>query len=96
MASKYSARPRFEHSRPSFTTAPISLDENGFQMVTRKQKALGNLTDTSVNTLTGKTRTEKPRRPPMSTKLAEKEVRQQTIQFSSSLKNFTGTLTTSE
>ena len=62
-------------------------------MVIYKQKALGNLTDASVNILPGKTRTGKLGRPPTSTKLAEKEVGQQTIQFSSSPTSFTRTPT---
>ena len=78
IANRYPVRPRFEQGRLA-SAAPILLDEDGFQMVTCKRKALENLTDTSVNLVAGKTRTEKPGRPSISARLAEKETRQQII-----------------
>ena len=95
MANKYPVRPRFEQGRLA-SAVPILLDEDGFQTVTRKRKALGNLTDAFVNMVAGKTRTGKPRRPSISARLVEKETRQQTIQFSSLPTDFTGVLVTPE
>ena len=75
MANKYLVRPRFEQGKLA-SVASIFLDEDGFQTVTHKKKALGNLTDTSVNMVAGKTRIEKPGRPSISARLAEKETGQ--------------------
>lgn len=89
VASKYAVRPRFEQNRLP-TAALVNFDEETFQTVTRKRKALGNLTESSVNAVAGRTRSGKVGRPTTSIKLADKEHGQQMIQFSSPSTDCTG------
>lgn len=81
MASKYSIRLRLEHNK-THTIDLIILDGEEFQPVTRKRKALENLTDSITNTIISQTtRSGKIGRSFTVAKLASKEVRQQKIQF---------------
>lgn len=81
MASKYPIRLRLEHNK-THTIDLIILDGEEFQPVTRKRKALENLTDSITNTIISQTtRSGKIGRPFTVAKLASKEVRQQKIQF---------------
>ena len=58
MASRYSVRPKVEQNR-AYTSTPVNLDSNGYQIVTRKRKALGELTETTLNMGAAKNQTRK-------------------------------------
>ena len=95
MASRYPVRPRVEQNR-AYTPTPINLDSDGYQIVTRKRKALGKLAEATLNMGAAKTKLGKQSRPSLTAKLAEKESGQQTIQFSSPGTKFTGASITPE
>lgn len=90
MASKYPVRARFEQNR---TSTPISatLDGDGYQIVTRKRKALGELAEATLNMNASKSKAGKQGRPPLSARPTDKEPGQQIIQFLSPATEFTGT-----
>ena len=78
MASRYSVRPGVEQNR-AYTSTPVNLDSDSYQIVTRKRKALGELAEATLNMGGAKTKPEKQDRPSLTAKLAEKEPGQQTI-----------------
>lgn len=89
MTSKYPVQSRFEQSKLPIVTS-ISFNEKEFQIVTQKRKTLGNLMESSVNTIASCTRSERAKRPPTLTKSTEKESGQQTNQFLSPPTDFMG------
>ena len=95
MASRYLVRSRVEQNR-AYTSIPVNLDSDSYQIVTCKRKGLGELAEATLNIGGAKTKPEKQNRPSLTAKLAEKEPGQQTIQFSSPMTKFTGTSTTPE
>lgn len=90
-------RSDLDSSRNRLPTAVlVNFDEEGFQTVTSKRKALGNLTKSPANAVAGRTRSGKVGRPPTSIKLADKERGQQMIQVSPPSTDCTRVQTTPE
>lgn len=89
MASKYPVRPRLNQGGSPTATVSSNLNEKGFQIVTQKRKALGNLTESSINAVASCTRSGRGGKLLTATKLVEKELGQQTIQFLSPSTDFT-------
>ena len=93
--ARYPVRPRVEQNR-AYTSTPVNLDSDGYQIVTHKRKALGELAEAIFNMSATKTKPGMQGRPPLTAKLTEKELRQQIIQFSSPMTKFTGASITPE
>lgn len=72
------------------------MNSDGYQIVTGKKKALRELAKATLNMNTTKIKSGKQNKPLLIAKLAEKEPRQQIIQFSSSMTKFTGASITLE
>lgn len=94
IASKYPVRSRFNQGRSPTATVPNNLNEKSFQIMTQKKKALRNLTESFINAVASCTRSKKRGKLLTATKLAEKELGQQTIQFLSLSTHFTKVQTT--
>ena len=89
IASRYPVRPKLEQNR-AYTPTFITLDSKGYQIVTRKKKALEELAEAFLNIGAVKSKLGKQGRLLLATRLTEKKLRQQTIQFSSPVTKFTG------
>ena len=58
MASTYPVRPRVEQNR-AYTSTPVNLDSDGYQIVTQKKKALRELAEATFNMSVAKTKPRK-------------------------------------
>lgn len=90
MASKYPVQSRLEQNRTHPSTT-VTLDNDGYQIVTRKRKALEELAEVSFNTSAAKIKPGKQNKPLSAITLAEKELGQQKMQFSFPVTKFTRT-----
>ena len=72
IASRYPIRPRLEQNR-ACTPTPVTLDSNGYQIVTRKRKALRELAEAFLNMGAARSKLEKQSRLLSAARLTEKE-----------------------
>ena len=83
MSTKYPVSARFEQIR-AHTPTSVTLGNDAYQIIIRKRKILGEMSEATLNMSVDKNKSGKQGRPPLMAKLAEKKPGQQTIQFSPS------------